>query len=82
MPPRSWPESPDEQARAQRAIREAGWQAALSVLSLEAKVALIASRDLSAGRSLTPGDQARLAKAVSRIDHASGVMLGPRQWTQ
>lgn len=76
MQPRSWPESPDERARAQRAIREAGWSAALSVLSLESKVALIAARDLNVGRPLTPGDEARLAMAVSRIDHATTVLLG------
>ena len=34
MPPRSWPPSRDEQRRASRAIREAGWSAALAMLSL------------------------------------------------
>lgn len=34
MPPRHWPESPEERRRMRQAIREAGWASALSVLAL------------------------------------------------
>lgn len=78
MAPRTWPDSPEERARALKALREVSWSAALSVLSLESKVALVAARDLHAGVPLTSDDEARLAVAVKRIDHASSVLMGAR----
>lgn len=79
MPPRHWPESPEERRQARRAIREAGWASALAVLALEAKVALIAARELSRWRVLSPDDDARLAEAVERIDHAAAVLVEARR---
>lgn len=74
MPPRHWPESPEERRKARRAVREAGWASALSVLALESKVALFAARELWAVGSLTAEDGQRLRQAVERIDHAAGVL--------
>lgn len=80
MPPRHWPESPEERRRARRAIRECGWVSALSVLALEAKVALIAARQLDGWQPLTAEDDARLALAVDRIDHAAAVLVEAQAW--
>lgn len=79
MPPRHWPESPEERRQARRAIREAGWASALSVLALEAQVTLIASRQLSRCSVLSEEDGARLAVAVARIDHAAAVLVEVRR---
>lgn len=78
MPPRHWPESPGERANARRVIREASWSAAIPVLALESKIALIAARHLAGGQRLSPEDEARLADAVRRIDHASAVLTEAR----
>lgn len=75
MPPRTWPDSPEEQRAQRRAIREAGWSSALSVLALEAKVALIAARELAKGQPLSDADDDRLLQAVQRIDHAANVLV-------
>lgn len=75
MPPRHWPESPEERRRARRAIREAGWAAALSVLALEGKIVLFAARELHLTGGLEIEDGKRLARAVERIDHAAGVLV-------
>lgn len=80
MPPRHWPDSPEERVRVRRAQREAGWAAALAELALEAKVVLIASQELAAARPLPPEDQVRLAQAVTRIDHAAAVLTESRPW--
>ena len=75
MPPRTWPESPEERRQARRAIREAGWASALAVLALEAKVVLIAARQLARWQCLTDDDDKRLAEAVERIDRAAAVLV-------
>lgn len=75
MPPRHWPASPEEQRRARRALKEAGWTSAISVLALEAKVVLFAGRDLAKWKLLQPEDDRRLAEAVRRIDHATSVLI-------
>jgi len=79
MPPRHWPESPEERRRARQAIREAGWASALSVLALEAKVTLFAARELWAVGGLSAADGQRLRQAVERIDHAANVLLEARR---
>lgn len=79
MPPRHWPESPEERRQARRAIREAGWASALSVLRTEATVALLAARQLARWQYLEPEDDARLAQAVERIDHAASVLVEARR---
>ena len=73
-PPRSWPESPDERRKANRALRESGWRAALSVLAREASVVQIAGRQLAGWQVLSLEDDARLALAVVRIDAARAVL--------
>lgn len=79
MPPRHWPESPEERRQARRAIREAGWASALAALALEAKVALVASRQLSRWHVLSVEDDTRLAEAVARIDRAANVLVEARR---
>ena len=80
QPPRYWPESPEERRRARRAIREMGWSAALSVVALEAKVALIAAGQLSRQWYLSAEDDARLAEAVERLDRAAAMLIKASQW--
>lgn len=79
MPPRHWPESPEERRQTRRAIREAGWASALTGLVLEAKVVLIAARQLAQWQCLSEDDDARLAQAVERIDHAATMLLEVRR---
>lgn len=78
MPARHWPTSPEERAKDRRALREAGWSAAVSVLTLESKIVQLAAHHLSDGQALSSGDAMRLALAIERIDHASAVMVEPR----
>lgn len=79
MPPRTWPDSPEERHRQRRAIREAGWAAALSTLALESKVVLFAARELHMTGGLQIEDGKRLAQAVKRIDHAANVLVEARR---
>jgi len=75
QPPRSWPPTREEQRRASRAIREASWAAALSMLALESRVVVLAARDMHhLGGLQSSGDLARLAQAVERIGGAAGVL--------
>jgi len=80
MPPRHWPDSPEDRRNARRAIREVGWASALKVLALESKVALIAARQLAGWHYLSAADDKRLAEAVTRIDHASAVLVEAATW--
>lgn len=66
MPFRAWPESPEEKRRARRAIREAGWSAAVGVLAREATVVQIAGRQLAA-----PSVQ---------LTAAAGIVCRPIDW--
>lgn len=78
-PPRSWPESPEERRRARKAIREAGWAAALPVVALEARVALLAARELHANGRLDVDDGKRLALAVERLAGVAVVFVEVRR---
>lgn len=80
MPPRHWPQSPEEQRRARRAIREAGWAAALATLAREATVVRLAGRQLAGWQVLDEEDDARLAQAVERIDAAAAVLVEAATW--
>lgn len=80
MPPRHWPQSPDEQRRARRALREAGWTAALSVLAVEATVVRIAAAQVARWEPLSDEDDARLAQALARIDGAANVFVEATAW--
>lgn len=73
-PPRGWPQSADEQRQARRAIRQTGWESALSVLALEAKIVLFAARELHFTGGLEVEDGKRLAQAVKRIGDAASVL--------
>lgn len=70
MPPRHWPESPEERRQARRAIRESGWAAALEVLSLEAAIVQLAAGKLLKDEPLEWDDYCRLVKAEERIGSA------------
>lgn len=74
-PPRSWPMSPEERRQARRAIREASWAAALSVLAVEATIVRLASAQLARWQPLSEEDDARLALACERIDKAAAVLV-------
>lgn len=78
MPPRTWPQTPEERRRARRAIREAGWSAALSVLSVESTVVLIAARELYYTGGISVEDGKRLRLAVDRIGQASATLVEVR----
>lgn len=77
MPPRTWPASPDERRRARRAIREAGWAAALEVLHVESVVVLIAARELYFTGGIEVEDGKRLRLAVDRIGRAAAALVEP-----
>lgn len=74
-PPRSWPESPEERRRARRAMREAGWSAALRELAREATVIRIVANELVEWLVFGAEDNARLKLAVERIDAAAAVLV-------
>jgi len=80
MPPRTWPDSPEERRQARKAIREAGWSSALSVLATEATVVQIAGAQLARWQFLSQEDDERLALAVQRISGAAGVLIEAAQW--
>lgn len=80
FPARHWPETPEERRRARRAIREAGWSSALSVMAVEASVVRIAARQVAAWVPLSDEDDARLALAVQRIEGAASVLVEAATW--
>jgi len=71
MPPRTWPESPEERRQARRALKEASWSAALEVLAVEAAVVGLAAPQIAAWQPLSVEDDRRLALAVDRIGRAA-----------
>ena len=79
MPPRHWPESPEERRQARRAIREAGWASALSVLSLESAIVQIAAGKVLRDEPLDWNDYCRLVKAEERIAEARTALVEVRQ---
>ena len=81
MPPRSWPESPDERRRARRAMRECGWSAALQVLALESRIVHLAAREIwMLGGLGSIEDGKRLALAVERIASATTTLTEAANW--
>lgn len=79
MPPRHWPESPEERRQARRAIREAGWASALSVLALESAIVQIAAGKVLRDEPLDWNDYCRLVKAEERIAEARNALVEVRQ---
>ena len=79
MPPRHWPQSPEERRHASRAMRESGWAAALATLATEATVAKIAAAQLLRDEPLEWDDYCRLVKASELIDKAAAVLVEARR---
>ena len=80
MPPRTWPESPEERRRARQAQREAGAVAAIDVLAIEATVIRLAARQVSTWQPLSAADDDRLMLACDRIEKASHAMTRKDSW--
>lgn len=78
FPPRHWIDNKEQRLQARRSIREASRDAALDLLAMESKVALIAARQVATGLPLAPVDEDRLAVAVERIDLAANTLLEHR----
>lgn len=79
MPPRHWPESPEERRRARQAIRETGWASALETLAMEAAITAIAANKMLRGEALDWDDYCRLAKAEQRIGNAREALVEVRR---
>lgn len=79
MPPRHWPESPEERRRMRQAIREAGWASALSVLALESAIVQIAAGKVLRDEPLDWNDYCRLVKAEERIAEARNALVEVRR---
>lgn len=77
-PPRHWPLSREEQRVVSRAMREASWGAALSVLALESKIVQLAAYTVAITGPLPPDDYTRLLLACERIDGAANVLVEAR----
>lgn len=75
QPPRSWPDSPEDRRRAQRALREIGWASALSVLAIEGAVVESAISTLAAAKPLHDRDIDRLRLANERIGKAANILI-------
>ncbi len=80
LPPRTWPQSPEDRKRARRAIRECGWSAALSVLPTEAVVLHLAAQMIADAEPLPVEDRERLALACMRVDRAALVLVERETW--
>ena len=78
FPPSHWPDGKEQRLQAQRSIRDASRDASIDLLALEAKVTLIAARQIVGGDRLSPEDQVRLATAAERIDMAANTLLEHR----
>lgn len=70
FPERLAPETPEDRRRARLLARQAGWGAALELLEFEARVVLIAGREIAADKALSDDDLQRLALALDRIESA------------
>ncbi|MCH2090302.1 MAG: hypothetical protein MK141_01815 [Pseudoxanthomonas sp.] len=80
MPPRDRPLTPRERDEIRRAARQAGWSIALDALAIEAKVVLVAARELQAGRALPTEDLARLQEAIAWIDASATLLSDAPAW--
>jgi hypothetical protein len=74
FPVRLKPQTPEQRRAIRQWARQTQWSAALQVLSLEARIVLIAARQLARWHYLSEDDDARLADAVERIDHCAGTL--------
>lgn len=74
MPPRYWPDSPEERRKLRQSLREVGWSAALDVLAFETAIVQIAAQQVLRGEELDWDDFCRLVKAEQRIGEARTVL--------
>lgn len=79
FPPRHWPDSPEQRRQQRRAIREAGWAAALATVATEATVAKLAAAQMLRDEPLDWNDYCRLVKASELLDSAASVLLEARR---
>lgn len=79
MPPRHWPENPEERRQRRQAMREAGVAVAVDALAVEALVIRLASQQLHRWEPLSEQDDDRLALACHRIELASEAMTPRRE---
>jgi hypothetical protein len=70
--------TPAERAEMRARARMANWIAVLGVVGLEAKVVVIAGRQIKAGSPLNDEDEKRLDEALIRIDSAREVLTDGR----
>ncbi|MGV8921346.1 MAG: hypothetical protein ACOH2R_26810 [Pseudomonas sp.] len=79
MPPKSWPETPEERRQLSNNMREAAWGAALATVATEATIARIAAAQMLRDEPLEWDDYCRLVKACELIDGAASVLTGARR---
>jgi hypothetical protein len=70
--------TPAERSEMRAHARMANWVAVLGVVGLEAKVVIIAGRQIKAGKALNDEDERRLDEALIRIDSAREVLTDGR----
>lgn len=80
MPPRHWPQSPEERRQSRRAIRECGWAAALETVAHEGVVIHLAASQLARWEPLNVEDDERLALACMRVSRAALVLTERETW--
>lgn len=68
------PQTPEQQRELRQSARQAGWAAALGVLSREATIVAIAAETMQQGQSLASDDVDRLRIAANRIHDVRGVL--------
>ena len=79
LPPRSWPESPEERRQLRRAAREGALIAALPELAYAAAVVNIAAKQLREAGQFADDDMATLIKAEAVIGSAREFFCEPRK---
>jgi len=70
--------TPAERAEMRMHARLAGWGAVLGTIGLEAKIVVIAGRQIRAGNPLNDADTHRLDEALERLDAAREVLIENR----
>lgn len=66
--------TPEARRANRRAVQEAGWRAALSVLAEETGVVFYAACAMARGEAPLPADEVRLGLALDRIESARAVL--------
>lgn len=81
-PPRSRPESKEEQARRIQSMRACSFSQAVETMALESKVVAIAANELLrySKAVLSKDDQVRLQQAIERIDRVANMYVDTKRW--